>query len=70
MPGPTGVAGQINTAGKIPGPAQTGLKYRKLMFAQLRCLVYGDDVVFLTLIAQHIPVGGAVAEKDSRAAGK
>ena len=61
----TGVAGQIHTLGEIPNASQTGLKNRKLIFAQLRCLVDGDDVVFLTLIAKGVPVRCAIAKGDA-----
>ena len=64
-----GIAGKIDPFGKIIAPSQTGLENRKLMFAQLRCLVDGDDVVLLTLIPQQISVAGAVTEGDGTAAG-
>ena len=66
----SGIAGQINASGEIPRTAQTGFENRKLIFAQLRCLVYGDNVVFLTLIAKDVAVGGAVAKVNCRSAGE
>lgn len=70
VPDAAGVAGQINTAGIVPRAAQTGLKDRKLIFAQLRCLVNGNNVVFLTLIPENVAVRRAVAEPYRRPAGK
>ena len=45
--------------------SQTGLENRELIFAQLRCLVDGDDVVFLTLIAESISSVCAVPKLDA-----
>ena len=59
---PTGITGQIHTTWKSFRASQTGLKDRKLIFAQLRCLVDGDDVVFLTLITESVASACAITE--------
>ena len=66
----SGVAGQIHPAGIRTDASQTGLQNRKLIFAQLRCLVDGDDVVFLPLITQNVAVCRAVTEGDRASVGK
>ena len=58
----SGIAGEVDTSREIPSTTQTGLEDRKLIFAQLRCLVDGYDIVFLTLIAERVALGGAVTE--------
>ena len=48
---PAGIAGEIDPPWAVGRASQTGLEDGKLIFAQLRCLVEGYDVVFLTLIS-------------------
>ena len=58
----SGITGEVDTPRDFPSASQTGLEDSKLIFAQLRCLVDGYDVVFLTLIAEGVALGGAVTE--------
>ncbi len=65
-----GVACQIHTLGEIPNASQTGLKNRKLIFAQLRCLVDGYDVVFLTLVTEGVACACTVSKLDAATVGQ
>ena len=67
MSDPSGIAGEIHTPRKIRSATQTGLENRKSVFVQLRCLVYGNNIVFLTLISQNVSVACAEAEKYATA---
>ena len=50
-----GITGKIDSFRKFVDASQTSLKNRKLIFAQLRCFVDGNNIEFLTLVSQCIP---------------
>ena len=70
VPDPAGVAGEVEPLRIDVHASQTGLENRKLIFAQLRCLVDGYDVVFLTLIAKGVARGRAEAESYAASVGQ
>lgn len=57
-----GIAGEVDTPREIPSASKTSLEDSELILAQLRCFVDGNNVVFLTLIAEGVALCGAVAE--------
>ena len=48
------ITSKINPLWKFVDASQTSLKNRKLIFAQLRSLINGNDVILLSLVAQNV----------------